>query len=45
MNETEQRKVERGVFAKTKLVLFDLGGVLLNFMGGRSPQREDKFPI
>lgn len=34
MSEFEQGKIERGIFANTKLALFDVGGVLLRFMGG-----------
>lgn len=34
MSEIEQEKIERGVFVNTKLVLFDVGGVLFRFMGG-----------
>lgn len=30
----ESQHVERGIFANTKLALFDVGGVLLRFMGG-----------
>lgn len=30
----ESELVERGIFANTKLALFDVGGVLLRFMGG-----------
>lgn len=32
--ELESQKIERGIFASTKLALFDVGGVLLRFMGG-----------
>ena len=34
MSEFEQGNIERGIFANTKLALFDVGGVLLRFMGG-----------
>lgn len=34
MSEFEQAQIERGIFANTKLALFDVGGVLLRFMGG-----------
>ena len=34
MTEFETDKVERGIFANTKLVLFDVGGILFRFMGG-----------